>query len=202
IAKVVTWGRDRDEARHRMIRALSDYCIEGVPTTIPFHLNVLRNEAFAAGDLSTTFLIDRPSVIPEPATGPVGAMPETTARLDLVIEVNGKRFETRVFGGLESEPGPSGRPARRSRRGRKAGTDRPAASGNELRSPIQGTVIRVSAAVGDVVALGQVICAVEAMKMENDLTAQRAGVIDSLSVEVGDAVGIGTVIATIVDAPV
>jgi acetyl-CoA/propionyl-CoA carboxylase biotin carboxyl carrier protein len=201
IAKVVTWGRDREEARHRMIRALSDYCIEGVPTTIPFHLNVLRSEAFATSDFSTTFLTDHPGLIPPPASVTTDAAAETTNPMDLVIEVNGKRFETRVFGGLGSGPVPNGGPPKRSRRGRDTRSGRPSSGGNELRSPIQGTVIRVSASAGDEVVAGQVICVVEAMKMENDLTAQRTGVIESLAVEVGHPVGIGAVIATIVDGP-
>jgi acetyl-CoA/propionyl-CoA carboxylase biotin carboxyl carrier protein len=201
IAKVVTWGRDRDEARHRMIRALSDYCIEGVPTTIPFHLNVLRSETFAAGDLSTTFLTDHPGLIPPPASVSSGAMAETAVPVEMVIEVNGKRFETRIFGEPAVGSEPNGRSGKRSRKRATARLDRPSAAGNELHSPIQGTVIRVSAAVGEEVEAGQVICVVEAMKMENDLTAQRAGVIESLSVEVGHAVGIGAVIATIVDGP-
>jgi acetyl-CoA/propionyl-CoA carboxylase biotin carboxyl carrier protein len=200
IAKVVTWGRDRDEARHRMIRALSDYRIEGVPTTIPFHLNVLRSDAFAAGTLSTTFLVDHPEVIPAPAPAPNGVLEEPVPPTEMVVEVNGKRFETRVFGSPPRTAVPGNRPPKRARRGRHVRSDQPSATGNEVRSPVQGTVIRLAVAAGDVVVAGQVICVVEAMKMENDLTAPRSGVIDSLSVVVGSSVGIGEIIATVMDS--
>jgi acetyl-CoA/propionyl-CoA carboxylase biotin carboxyl carrier protein len=200
IAKVITWGRDREEARRRMVRALTDYRIEGLSTTIPFHLNLLEHEHFIRGDLSTTFLAEFPEVLPIPTTieeagstnGHVDAAP-----VELVVEVNGRRFETvihgmaRVANGTEKEA--PGRPKRK-------GSSRGAASnatGDDLVSPIQGTVIRVSVSDGEVVEPGQVICVVEAMKMENDLVAHKAGVISGALVAQGATVSIGQVVATI-----
>ena len=198
IAKVVTWGRTRDEARHRMIRALQDYRIEGVPTTIPFHLRVLQSAAFAAGDLSTTFLADYPELLPPPAESTVAPNGDAGKPTALVVEVNGKRFDTRVFGlasVAEAAPAMRRKPGTRKDRGKGSVT----AGGNDLKSPIQGTVIRMSAAEGDAVEVGQVLCAIEAMKMENDIVAHKSGTLTAFPIAVGQSVAIGALLATITD---
>jgi acetyl-CoA/propionyl-CoA carboxylase biotin carboxyl carrier protein len=201
IAKVITWGRDRDEARRRMVRALTDYRIEGVPTTIPFHLNLLDHDQFKSGDLSTTFLTDHPEVLPIPASSAGGPEPngDTATPVELVVEVNGRRFET-VIHGMEAATVAATKEARgRPRRKGSARGGAATAAGDELVSPIQGTVIRVSVANGDLVEPGQVICVVEAMKMENDLVAHKAGVVSGLNEDTGATVSIGQVVATIAD---
>jgi acetyl-CoA/propionyl-CoA carboxylase, biotin carboxylase, biotin carboxyl carrier protein len=202
IAKLITWGRDRDEAIARMRRALGDYEIEGVPTTIPFHQRVMDHPAFVAGEATTTFLVDHPDVLVVPAgdrtqagdgaVSPSGQHPTTPTKL--VVEVDGRRFDVTVSGQ------PAGATSNGRARARRPGRPRGAANtaaGNDLVSPIQGTVLRVAVEEGTQVAVGDLVCVVEAMKMENELTAHRDGVVKNIGVEVGGAVQIGAVVATI-----
>lgn len=199
IAKVITLGRDREEARLRMVRALQDYEIVGLPTTLPFHLAMLQDERFIAGEFSTNFLQEHTEVLPAPWVGEVETVTsdgESASALDLVVEVNGKRFSTIVRGlgaGIAISPNETSRPRRGTRKRGSAA----APTGDALVSPIQGTVIRVAVANGDTVSTGQVVSVVEAMKMENDLIAHKDGVVSGLDVVPGATVAIGQVIATI-----
>ncbi|CAA9579304.1 MAG: Biotin carboxylase of acetyl-CoA carboxylase [uncultured Thermomicrobiales bacterium] len=208
IAKLVVWGRDRPEAIARMRRALGDFEIAGVETTIPFHERVLGHEAFVAGEATTTFLDEFPDVLTRPypprvsaSPNPVpgAARPETTEPLGLLVEVNGQRFDTRITGLPGQLTVPQRKRAERPRRRSAAATQSPAST--ELVSAIQGTVIRVEVAPGDAVATGDVVCVVEAMKMENEIGAHRDGRITELHVAVGDSLAVGAVIASIVDEP-
>jgi len=202
IAKLVTWGRTRVEATSRMARALEDFRIDGPATTIPFHLNVLAHPAFVEGKLSTTFLSDYPDVLPIPAD-PVGASGEGadigSPPLDLIVEVNGRRFATSVRGLPEVTVGGQAVGSFHKKPTRTAGnrSKSAGAGGDALVSPIQGTVIRVDAHDGDTVEQGQVICVIEAMKMENELVAHKAGTVSGLSVNPGATVSIGQQVATI-----
>lgn len=201
IAKLVVWARDRDLAIVRMRRALRDYQIEGVPTTIPFHERMLEHGAFRSGETSTTFLLKHPEVLEGYAPVDVsiaGELVPASPPMALVVEVSGRRFDVAV----------SGLPANGGSRKQTGRTQRPTAprsgsaaagSGNDLISPIQGTVLRVAAGVDQVVSSGDLICVVEAMKMENEMTAHRDGVISAINVEAGATVQIGGVIATIGD---
>lgn len=203
IAKLVTWGRDRAECLARMRRALGDFTIEGTPSTIPFHRRLLDHPRFIAGDLSTTFLSDYPEVLDGlVADGRSGGPEETVAARALVVEVNGRRFETVVHG--LPDPRRNGSAPRRARpAGRRASGSATGAGGNgggdgdALISPIQGTVLRVAVEPGQHVEAGDLVCVVEAMKMENELTAHRGGTISRLGVSAGEPVAIGAVIATI-----
>ena len=196
IAKLVTWGRDRDEAIARMQRCLSDYVIDGVPTTIPFDQLALAEPGFLDGGATTTFVGDHPELIPPPWEGAATEAKEDTHRERLLVEVDGQRFDVVVHGG---EPSRSPRTETRSRPARRSGGATTAASngGDDLVSPIQGTVIRVEVAEGDAVAAGALVCVVEAMKMENELVAHQAGTIASLPIAVGEGVKVGDVVATI-----
>ncbi len=200
IAKLVAWGRDRTEALARMTRALGEFEIDGVPTTIPFHQRLTDHPVFAAGEATTAFLPEHPEVLP-PASDKAGMIsPETVAPArDLTVEVNGRRLNVRLFDS-PSVVQPSG-PAtpRRAPHLQKAktGAARHDADGVELTSPLQGTIIRVEVTSGTAVQRGDLICVVEAMKMENEITAHRDGTVSSLSVAAGDAVRIGSVLATI-----
>ncbi len=200
ISKVVTWGRDRDEARHRMLRALRDYQIEGVPTTIPFLVNVLESDAFASGAFSTSFIGDYPELLPPPAAIIAKSGESPVEPTSLVIEVNGKRFDTRVFGTVGPQADIDGRSTQPPRRGKRRERAAAAtATGNDVVSPVQGTIVRVSAAEGEQVQVGQVICVIEAMKMENDVVAHKAGTVVGLAIEPGQAVATGLVLASIVE---
>jgi acetyl-CoA/propionyl-CoA carboxylase biotin carboxyl carrier protein len=196
IAKLVVWGRDRDEALSRLRRTLKDFVVEGVPTTIPFHQRVAEHPAFIAGEATTTFLADYPDVLPPPAPAVSDDEAQRVdARSTLVMEVNGRRFDVVVVGnGAGSN---DSRPERKRTRHRARSSPEAAATGAALISPVQGTVVRVTVEQGTQVAAGDVICVVEAMKMENELTAHRAGVVEELRVKAGGSVKIGEVIATI-----
>ncbi|MDP9356839.1 MAG: acetyl-CoA carboxylase biotin carboxylase subunit [Chloroflexota bacterium] len=205
IAKLITWGRDRDEAIARMERALAEFRISGVPTTIPFHQAVLAHPVFRAGEVATTFVADHPEVLPAPSAvaGAVEASstPEAPGpQREILVEVDGRRLAVRLPEALASvstprqaTPGRSRPPTKRQRESGGA----IAADGTELRSPIQGTVVRVGVETGQDVRKGDLICVVEAMKMENELVAHRDGTVTALGVATGDAVKIGAVLAEI-----
>ncbi len=206
IAKLVVWGRDRDEAIARTRRALAEFEVDGVPTTIPFHRAVLDHPVFRAGKATTAFLTEHPEALPPPAAvGRAAADPPgDAAPREVVAEVNGRRFVVRISG-LHQAPSQPSAPARRRpppAPGRAVPTGpggRVAANGNELTSPIQGTVVRVAVNAGQTVARGEVVCVVEAMKMENELAAHRDGTVEALRVSAGDPVKIGDVVAVITE---
>jgi acetyl-CoA/propionyl-CoA carboxylase biotin carboxyl carrier protein len=182
-----------------MRRALGEFEVEGVPTTIPFHQRVIAHPAFISAGATTGFLVEYPEVLPPPADRAAasnGVTPPATR--DILVEVDGRRLTVRLpagfgaDGGVESKRPPASNAA--SSRG-KAGGSKPA--GNELLSPIQGTVIRVAVEAGQPVAAGDLVCVVEAMKMENEIVSHRDGVIAQLPVASGDAVAIGALLAVI-----
>jgi acetyl-CoA/propionyl-CoA carboxylase, biotin carboxylase, biotin carboxyl carrier protein len=197
IAKLVVWGRDRTEAIQRMRRALSEFRVEGVPTTIPFHQRVLANDEFAGVGATTAFLDEHPDIVQVPAE-PAGEKSETEPRRwrEVLVEVNGRQLAVRLNGDPLGQPtaptrAGSNRPARKST-GQSANT-----SDETLRSPIQGTVLRVVALPGSRVSQGDLICVIEAMKMENEIRAHRAGEITELPIAQGETVKIGGVLAVI-----
>ncbi len=197
IAKLVTWGRDRDEAIARMQRCLADYVIVGVPTTIPFDRRALAEPGFLERGATTTFVGDHPELIPPAWQGETaGDESEALTRERLLVEVNGQRFDVVVHGGERAAPAGTATRSRPSRRssGSKVTSN---GSGNDLSSPIQGTVIRLEVAEGDTVEVGTLICVVEAMKMENELLAHQAGTVTTLPIAVGEGVKVGDLVATI-----
>ncbi|HEV2065907.1 MAG TPA: acetyl-CoA carboxylase biotin carboxylase subunit [Thermomicrobiales bacterium] len=205
IAKLVTWGRDREEAIARMERALADFEAEGTPTTIGFHRRLMAHPRFRAGEFSTTFLTDFPEIVQDgtwdgPASHPESGRDIPEEPIDLLVEVNGRRFQTVIHGLPQAgvQPAVAGRRSR-PRQHQGAGRRSAQAMGEALLSPIQGTVLRVAVEEGQTVEAGDLICVVEAMKMENELTAHRTGVVSQLSVDQGQTVTIGAVVATITD---
>jgi acetyl-CoA/propionyl-CoA carboxylase, biotin carboxylase, biotin carboxyl carrier protein len=200
IAKLVVHGTDREHARRRMLRALDEFVIEGMPTLLGFHSALLSHPCFVAGEtcagvVESKALAERAAARDggAPVAAPVArgrAGPER-ARLSSV-EVEGKRFEVRV---LQPEP-PWAELARR-RRERVPGGGVRAGGRDAVSSPMQGTVLAVEVAEGEAVAAGQVICVVEAMKMENEVHAHRDGVVRELSVAPGAPVATGQVICVV-----
>ena len=194
IAKVVTWGRDRGEATARMRRALIELDVAGVPTTRDFHLRLLDHPDWQRGAATTTFLDQHPEVLPPPADPFPAAETGDDGPVEVVTEVDGRRFEVRVYG--EAKPATSNVALQRPKPPSKQATNR---SGDDalLRSPIQGTVVRVAVEPGDSVVRGQTVCVIEAMKMENDVTAHRGGVLATVAATPGMAVRVGDPIAEI-----
>lgn len=204
VAKLIAWGRTRDEALRRLQRALTDFEIGGVPTTISFHQRVLAHPAFLAGQATTTFLGDYPELLAEPAKSSCDAAedaaPTTRTTTDLIVEVDGRRFSVLV--NAPAATNPERTPPRTSRHTKRAptGAAHSSSNGTELVSSVQGTVIRVAAHQGQTVAAGELVCVVEAMKMENEIVAHRSGEIAELSVTAGQSIAAGSSVAKIVDA--
>jgi acetyl-CoA/propionyl-CoA carboxylase biotin carboxyl carrier protein len=196
IAKVIAWGRDRSEAADRMRGALLELEIIGPPTTRDFHLRVLENPAWRTGNVTTTFIDSHPEVIPLPVNADPGVATASEALVELIAEVEGHRFQVRVHGALAARS-PGATSQRRPGVPRQASALGAAGNGKVLRSPIQGTVVRVNLKPGDQVQRGQTVCVVEAMKMENDVTAHRDGAVTSILAAPGAAVRIGDPLAEI-----
>ncbi|HET7056599.1 MAG TPA: biotin carboxylase N-terminal domain-containing protein [Thermomicrobiales bacterium] len=193
IAKLIATGPTRDSAIARMRRALDEIVVEGVPSTIPLHRNVMASDAFQRAVLSTSFLVDVADVVPAPVSAQP-ELPETEPWSERVIEVNGRRFQVRVPGAAPN--GTAKASARPKRTARPRSTNGPV-GGPRFASPIQGSVLRVHKAVGDAVAAGDPVMVVEAMKMENELRAQRDGVVTEIPVSVGASVKVGDHLFTI-----
>jgi acetyl-CoA/propionyl-CoA carboxylase biotin carboxyl carrier protein len=196
LAKIVVWGRDREDARRRMIRALGETMIDGVATNVAVHLAVLQHPDFVADRHSTRWLEERldfgtlvvtTGLLRPPEDPPPGRQVE--------VEVDGRRFQVRVY---EPEAGVGPRPPAaggRSRRRAEAGAG-PAGAGRVL-APMQGTIVSVLVAVGDEVEAGQAVCVLEAMKMENQVDAQISGTVTDVGVRPGDTVGAGDVLVVV-----
>ena len=197
IAKLVVHGVNRDHARRRMLRALDEFHIDGVKTLIGFHKALLSHPCFADGDtchgiVESELLAARAA---ELENGRVFAPDAGTAAMREVVrsvEVDGRRFDVRV---LRPEPAFAALARRRRERARAKGGG--AAGKDAIVSPMQGTVLAVEVAEGDEVESGQVICIVEAMKMENEVHAHRAGRVTELSVAPGQPVKTGQVICVV-----
>ena len=202
IGKLIVWDNDREAATARMLRALGEYEIGGLSTLIPFHKAILATEQWKNGETCRDLTEDKkwlkttapPKVeTPEPEEGEA----EKVSR-DYLVEVSGKRFDVTVIG--EATGAVAGGPAAaaagaRPKREKKAGGG--GGGGPVLESPLQGSIFKVEVEKGAEVAEGDLICVIEAMKMENEITAHKAGKITDLMVKVGDAVASGDPLAKI-----
>ena len=201
LAKLIVTGADREQALQRARRALAELTIEGMPTVIPFHRVVLDDPAFAPAEggefkVHTRWIeTEFNNTIPMYSGAPGSVDSDEDERTTVVVEVNGKRMEVSLpdLGGGTK---PAAKPAAKTRKSRSA---RSAAKGggDELTSPMQGTIVKVAASDGDTVAEGDLILVLEAMKMEQPITAHKAGKVSGLSAKPGDTVTSGAVLATI-----
>ena len=193
VAKLITYGANRDEARRRMLRALSEYSIEGIKTTIPFHSLMLADERFITGEYHTGTVEQEMdlSVLKEtPLKKPKAGEPEVLAR-KLEVELDGKRFDVRVREHLETTVRPR-KPKPPEGLGSVAG------GGSEsLTAPMQGTIVKVLVKEGQQVKAGELVCVLEAMKMENSILAHTEGTVETLNVAAGQSVETGATIAII-----
>ena len=201
VAKLIVWDVDRSSATQRMLRALGEYEIEPLTTLIPFHQAIMASDDWAEASTCRDLVGDKkwlkglaPEAPPKPAEGEDD---EPLAEREYQVEVNGRLHSVKVIGaatpGGGNGAGASKRPPRRERSG-GAGN---AAAGNDVVSPLQGTVFKVVAEKGQEVAEGALICVIEAMKMENEVMAHKAGKISALSVTAGSPIASGEKIATI-----
>ncbi|HET8592635.1 MAG TPA: biotin carboxylase N-terminal domain-containing protein, partial [Solirubrobacterales bacterium] len=201
VAKLIVWDVDREHATRRMLRALGEFEIGGLTTLIPFHRALLATEQWARAETCRDLIADRDwlkatAAEAAPAAQPAEAEAGVVER-DYKVEVGGKLFDVKVIGegvGQNSGAGAGPRqPQRRQRKGAGAG----GASSEALPSPLRGTVLRVAVEQGAEVSEGDLICVIEAMKMENEITAHRSGAVAELGVSEGSSVSSGDVIAVI-----
>jgi len=197
VAKLIVTGRDRTQALERSRRALAEFVVDGMPTVIPFHRAVVEDPAYV-GDghtfgVYTSWIETEFDNRIEPYAGDHGDPGDPTERQRVTVEVGGKRLEVVLPGGLGGlSAGPTAGQAKPKRRaGKKAGA---AASGDAVTSPMQGTIVKVAVEEGQVVAEGDVVVVLEAMKMEQPLKAHKDGTVTGLNAEVGATVTNGAVL--------
>ena len=207
VAKLIVWDADREQATRRMLRALSEYEIEGLKTLIPFHQAIMASEQWARAETCRDLIEDK-AWLKTLAFDPPAATPEEDEPEKLeqayTVEVSGKRFDVKVIGppfaggggAAAAAPVANGRKPARSARSRSGGGG---AGGDTLASPMQGNVFKVLVEPGQTVEEGALVAIIEAMKMENEITAHKAGVIAELPIKVGDAVTSGATLAVIKD---
>ncbi len=193
IGKLIVWGKDRPTAIARTIRALEEMQVEGVHTTIPADLAILRHPDFAAVQHSTKWVEEKLDL--SGITAHIAAsVPPTEGLVEktTTVEVNGKRFAVRVW---VPESGGTAPMARRTARA-SAATSSSISSGDVV-APMQGTIVKILVTVGQEVNAGDAVIVLEAMKMENQLQADKAGTIKAINVKTGDKVGAGDVLVVI-----
>ncbi|MFB6120949.1 MAG: acetyl-CoA carboxylase biotin carboxylase subunit [Halobacteriaceae archaeon] len=206
VAKLIVHGSDRDECVARADRALREYDVEGVTTIIPFHRLMLTDETFLAGEHSTKYLdqkLDPTRIAEAVERWGTGGRPEAeeadTVERTFTVEVDGKRFEVDVEEHdppgvtAATEPSPAEPPAR-------AGGEETAASGEggeEITAEMQGTILSVDVEEGDEVAAGDVVCVLEAMKMENDVVSSRGGTVSRIATSEGESVDMGDLLVVL-----
>ncbi|MFN8121214.1 MAG: acetyl-CoA carboxylase biotin carboxylase subunit [Thermoleophilia bacterium] len=207
VAKLIVWDTDRETARRRMLRALGEYVVEGPATLIPFHRWLLELPEFIEGGAchaEVAKLADAATPLPPAPAGPDvpgDPAPESEPQVvrTVTAEVDGKRFNVRLSIPESQAGGGAAGPAvpQKKKREKSAGSHHAGAAPEAVVTPMQGTVLRVLVAEGQEVAQGDVLCIVEAMKMENEVLAHQPGTVHQLSVAEGDAVQAGQVIAIV-----
>ena len=203
-AKLIVWDLDREKATARMLRALGEYEIEGLTTLIPFHRALMATQQWADAQTCRDLLEDPDwlaSTAGEPTTEVGGDdLPGAeTLEQDYTVEVSGRRFDVKVIGPPPAAGAVNGTGARKPPRRRSGGGSSGGAGGDALVSPMQGTVLRVAVEQGATVEEGSLIAVVEAMKMENEITAHKPGTVSELPIEAGGAVASGDTLAVITD---
>jgi acetyl-CoA/propionyl-CoA carboxylase, biotin carboxylase, biotin carboxyl carrier protein len=201
VAKLIVWDVDREKATRRMLRALGEYDSGGLTTLIPFHEAILATEQWAHGETCRDLMEDRDwlkTTAPAEATPPEPAEGGEVVSRDYKVEVSGKLFDVKVIGeapaGGASAPAAGGKkPPKRERKAGGGG----GASSEALIAPLQGTVFKVAVEQGAEVNEGDLICVIEAMKMENEISAHRSGKVEELPISEGAAVSSGDTLAVI-----
>jgi acetyl-CoA/propionyl-CoA carboxylase biotin carboxyl carrier protein len=204
VGKLVAWGRDRDVAIARMLRALGELAVDGVATTVPADVAILSHADFASAAHSTRWVedtLDLSSITSDAGTAATVADEEPRVRRDVDVEVNGRKYSVAVW---VPDTGPTvavapggGAPAARPRRAAAGGGGAVTAGSGKVAVPMQGTIVKVLVAVGDTVEAGQPVCVLEAMKMENNIAADKSGTVSEVKVSPGQSVGTGDIVVVI-----
>lgn len=197
LAKLIVWGKDRDEALRRSARALDEYNVEGLATVIPFHRHIVENPAFVGDgekfDVYTKWIEEEWDNPIQPYAGDSEVdEDEAVPSQKVTVEIDGRRVEVALPGDLALGGGAGG--ARKKAKKRRSGGAKKAASGDAVVAPMQGTVIKVEVEEGQEVAEGDTVVVLEAMKMENPVKAHKAGTVTGLAAEAGAGVGKGDVL--------
>ncbi|HTU85229.1 MAG TPA: biotin/lipoyl-containing protein, partial [Solirubrobacteraceae bacterium] len=203
VAKLIVWDTDRAAATARMRRALAEFEITGLTTLLPFHQRLLATEQWARGETCRDLIEDdawlAAGAQDEPDAEPAAPQENGTTTRQYTVEVSGRRFEVRVRG--DGDAAVAAVPARGRRPRAAPRSQSPGAAhqhdGDELASPMQGTVLKIAVEPGAAVTKGTLIAIVEAMKMENEITAHKAGVVSELPIAVGASVATGDTLAVI-----
>jgi acetyl-CoA/propionyl-CoA carboxylase, biotin carboxylase, biotin carboxyl carrier protein len=211
VAKLIVWGHDREAARRRMLRAIGETVVDGVATTLPADVAILSHPDFIAATHSTNW-VEQVLELGDVRSGTGTEAPPATADgaevaprvlRDVTAEVDGRRYQVKLWVPDPGEAVIAGTTAGTTAgAARGGGHKRPKAAASGARSgtvavPMQGTIVKVLVSVGDTVEVGQTICVLEAMKMENNVSAEKAGTIKEVHVQPGASVGPGDVIAVI-----
>ncbi len=199
VGKVIVWGKDRDTAIARTVRALKEMVVEGVATTIPADIAILEHPDFAAVTHSTKWVeevLDLSGI----ESGPVAAPAESDTPLvqrQTTVEVNGRRFDVKLWV-PESAGVAAAAPAKKKAARSSSASGGGAGGGSgQIAVPMQGTIVKVLVEVGQAVEAGQSVVVLEAMKMENQIEADKSGTIKAVNVKPGDTVGAGDVVVVI-----
>jgi acetyl-CoA/propionyl-CoA carboxylase biotin carboxyl carrier protein len=205
VAKLIVWDIDRKHATRRMLRALGEYHVEGVTTLIPFHKALLATKQWANGETCRDLVGDKDwlkSLAAEETAETAVPADEDGEKItrDYAVEVSGKLFEVKVIGDAASAPvgaAGAGSGLKRAPKRERSGGGGSAASGDELVSPLQGNVFKVPVEEGQEVSEGDLVAVIEAMKMENEITAHKSGKITKLAAKEGASVNPGDLLAKI-----
>ena len=202
IAKLIVWDVDREASTRRMIRALHEYEIGSLKTLVPFHVALLDTDQWRNGETCRDLVEDKDwlkqlAFDPPPAAGDDEDEEPKVAR-DYAVEVSGKRFEVKVIGAaLPNGGAPAAAAAKKAPKRRERGGGGGGGAPGAIVSPIQGTVLKVAVEKGATVEEGALICVVEAMKMENEITAPSGGTVEELNVSEGGSIATGDTIAVV-----
>ncbi|MEN9793170.1 MAG: acyl-CoA carboxylase alpha chain [Actinomycetota bacterium] len=199
VGKLIVWGRDRETAIARTLRALRETVIEGIATTIPADIAILEHPDFAACTHSTKWVeerLDLSGIDSAPVAAPEQD-DEPLVRRSTVVEVNGRRFDVTMWV-PESAGTAVARPKKKAARAGGSGSSGGAGGGSgQVSVPMQGTIVKVLVEVGQQVEAGQSVVVLEAMKMENQIEADKSGTVSAVNVSPGDTVGSGDVVVVI-----
>jgi acetyl-CoA/propionyl-CoA carboxylase biotin carboxyl carrier protein len=199
IAKLIVWDNDRAAATKRMLRALTEYEITGLATLLPFHRALLTTEQWRRGETCRDLLesVEWLAGTAAETGGGAEARAESTLTRDYTVEVSGRRFAVKVSGAPSAAGSSNGASPARVERTQRERTKSGGPAGDVLTSPMQGTILKIAVEPGAAVEEGELVAIIEAMKMENEITAHKSGTVRELPIAVGGAVGAGDPLAVI-----
>jgi acetyl-CoA/propionyl-CoA carboxylase biotin carboxyl carrier protein len=199
VGKVIVWGKDRETAIARTVRALKEMVVEGVATTIPADIAILEHPDFAAVTHSTKW-VEEVLDLSKIESGPVAAATDGDTPLvqrQTTVEVNGRRFDVKLWVPESAGVAASAPAKKKAARSSSASGGGAGGGSGQIAVPMQGTIVKVLVEVGQAVEAGQSVVVLEAMKMENQIEADKTGTVKAVNVKPGDTVGAGDVVVVI-----